>query len=274
MVARGLGMWIVMLLVGACADPTPPARTELNSRMPSVRAEIWANETLLSADDVEQHLPQLEATIQNIIKRHGQRSVAAVQSLTETGRMLVYGPGRYDLAIPFIQRSLDVSREVYGSEHRETAYALHDLAVVYAGADLSRYGAEAETALREAIDIRRKLLGPDHEELAGAETELARELLGRWSEGSSNGPILEAESLASHARTILEPLRGPTHYEIVSLRRVLLECAIVRKEYSLAEARAREAIRYADEPPSNGRFPDVSAEQLLRTRITVPTGGT
>jgi len=257
---------MIALLVG-CADPTPSPPTELNERIVRVRDDVWSNESLLNSGRPEHRLPQLEATISRIETRHGERSVATVQALTETGRMLIIAAERYDLALPFIQRSLALSRKVYGNEHRETAYALHDLAVVYAEVDSSKYGSEAEAALREALRIRRTLLGDAHQETAGAKAALARQLLDRWQELDPSGPDLtEVEELASAARSVLEPLRGSSDAEIVALRRTLLECAFARKDYPLAAKRAREAIDHSDGAPSSGLFPNLAAKELL-TRI-------
>jgi hypothetical protein len=258
---------IIGALLVACADPTPSPPTELNERIARVRNDVWSNEPSLHSDRPEGRLPQLEAAISKIAARYGEHSVATVQASTETGRMLVIATERYDLALPFIQRSLALSRKVYGNEHRETAYALQDLAVVYAKVNSTKYGFEAEAALREALRIRRALLGEKHAEAAGAKAELARQLLNRWREPDPSGSDLrEVEELASAARSVLEPLRGSSDSEIVALRRTLLECALVQKDYPLAAKRAREAIDRSDGAPSWGLFPNSTAEELL-TRI-------
>jgi tetratricopeptide (TPR) repeat protein len=265
----------ILALLASCADPgpAPSPAAELNERIDAVREEVSANESWLGSGRPEDQVPQLETTLSRVAARYGERSVASVQALTETGVLLIRVTGRYDLALPYIQRSLALHRVVYGNEHRETAYALHDLALVYAGLGLSKHGSEAEAALREALRIRRSLLGDEHKETAGAKAELARQLLSRWREADPAGPDLaEVEELASSARRVLEPSRGSSDSEIVDLRRTLLECAFVRKDFALAEKRAQEAIELLDGAPSSGLFPNSSASDLL-TRIRAAQTG-
>lgn len=77
-------------------------------------------------------------------------------------------------------RALTIRRELFGTEHLDTAQALANLAVV----QLAQGDVAAESGLREALAIRERLLGADHPLVATTCNNLANLLLerGDWDE--------------------------------------------------------------------------------------------
>jgi CHAT domain-containing protein/Tfp pilus assembly protein PilF len=74
-----------------------------------------------------------------------------------------YAAGKYQQAIPLAQRALAITENAIGSEHPETARALHSLAALYYAS--SDY-AKAEPLFERALAIREKALGPEHPDTA------------------------------------------------------------------------------------------------------------
>jgi len=273
MKASGLVVVSVLTMLGACSGepgptPTPiPPANETSPRIPAIQDAVKKNEPLLK-EPIEDHLRLLESTIASIAEKHGDESVEVVQALTETAALLST-KGRLDLALPFMERSLELSREVYGLDHRETAFALHDVAVVLTDAAADGYDPRAELLYRGAVEVRRRQAGVDHPETAASETQLAWQLLlgaRRESLPYRKYPMLaEAEHLALHAERVFD------EHEIrdysLKIRRTLIETAFARADYSEVQKRARALLQDRDYEKGPGLYPDATAQDLLMRAI-------
>lgn len=184
----------------------------------------------------------IDSALEQVASLHGDRSAAMIQALTEAGNLLV-GTGDFRAAHRYVEQACAMSRELYGAVHRETAYAIQDLAVVLNGLDHDEAHDEAESLLREALAIRREVLPSDHPELAGSKALLSEYLVrcwGRSEQKSGNLHLIdEAEQLTKRALSILEPGRGANDPDVQNLRLTLLDCAAAREDYSALEQLAR-----------------------------------
>jgi len=276
MKSSGLVVVGVLAMLVACSGepvPTPiPPANETSPRIAAIKEAVQQNEPALQ-EPIEDHLAALESTIAEIAeKKHGDPSVEVVQALTETAALLST-KGRPDLALPFIERSLERSRQVYGLDHRETAFALHDVAVILTDAAADGYDPRAELLYRGAIEVRRRQAGIDHPETAASETQLAWQLLlgaRRESLPYRKYPMLaEAEHLALHAERVFDE-RKVRDYSL-KIRRTLIETAFARADYSEVQKRARALLEDRDYEKGPGLYPDATAQDLLMQAIEMQT---
>ncbi len=70
--------------------------------------------------------------------------------------------GKYQMAEPLYQRSLDIKTRILGEEHPDVALNIHNLAVLYSA---RRMYPVAEKHYKRAIDLKSKIYGQDHQEL-------------------------------------------------------------------------------------------------------------
>ena len=75
----------------------------------------------------------------------------------------LYEAGRYEQAIPFWRKALELGEGELGPDHPTTALLLNNLAVLYR--TQGRYEA-VEPLLKRALAIREKALGPGHPKVA------------------------------------------------------------------------------------------------------------
>lgn len=265
----GCAALAVLAIVAGCSeepDPIPPP-DKLGPRIEAVRVAVSKNEAALT-DPIESHLDALEATIQGIATAHGAESVEAVQALTETS-VLLTKKQRWDLALPFMERTLALSRDVYGFDHRETAYALHDVASILAEMSPGEYVPRAEFLYRGAVDVRRRQAGIDDPETAASETQLAWQLLlgsKRESLPYRRDPMLaEAEQLALHAQRVFDRHKDGSYW--FQLRRMLIETAFARGDYAEVAKRARVLLKEKDYEKGPGLYPDATAQDLLAKAV-------
>jgi tetratricopeptide (TPR) repeat protein len=102
-------------------------------------------------------------------------------------------------------RALTIRRELFGTEHLDTAQALANLAVV----QLAQGDVAAESGLREALAIRERLLGADHPLVATTCNNLANLLL---EAGVAEPALLEeAEALFRRAIASWSAALGSDH---------------------------------------------------------------
>jgi non-specific serine/threonine protein kinase/serine/threonine-protein kinase len=73
--------------------------------------------------------------------------------------------GLYDKAVPLLEESLEMRRDILGEENPETSESLNNLAELYH--DQGKY-AEAEPLYQRALTIREKVLGAEHPEVAAS----------------------------------------------------------------------------------------------------------
>jgi serine/threonine protein kinase/tetratricopeptide (TPR) repeat protein len=93
----------------------------------------------------------------------------------------------------------------------------------------------AETSLREALVMQRRLYGPEHEEIAKA-------LMNLGGVAFLRGQYEEAEKTWREALAMQRKILDPEHPDIAQMLMNLTAVAMVRKDYATAEATAREAL--------------------------------
>jgi len=109
--------------------------------------------------------------------------------------------GKYDEALPLVERGLEIRERLLGTEHRDVAAAIDSLAGIYTGR--GEY-VNAEPLYRRALDIREKTLGKDHPDTARSLNNLADLYQYR-------GKYVEAEPLYKRALDIYEKALGKDH---------------------------------------------------------------
>ena len=82
----------------------------------------------------------------------------------------LYEAGRYEEAIPFWRKALELGEREFGPDHPTMATLLNNLAELYRAQ--GRYEA-AEPLYKRALAIREKALGPDHPAVATSLNNLA-----------------------------------------------------------------------------------------------------
>ena len=113
-----------------------------------------------------------------------EKSLILATELNEKAVEL-YKQGKYDEAVPLLEKSLKIRQQVLGAEHPYVATSLNNLAALYESQ--GRYE-EAEPLYIQALDMRKKLLGEEHPDVATSLNNLA----GLYS---SQGRYEEAEPL-------------------------------------------------------------------------------
>ncbi len=266
MSAFGAAVALASLLGNASAGPLRiPAPTELGERSDTILDQV-ASASRPESRDVQRAVDRLDGVVSDVAGRFGENSIESVQAATEAGIALIRDWDRFDLAHRYLQRSLALSRVVFGTDHRETAFALQDLAVV-------RHELRPELLIqwsgplaREAIAVRTRVLGKDHLETAGSERYLATWLFGSWRtqrRASARSPVLvESRELAGHALGILEAAYGVGHGEVVGLRYLQVQIALAMQDYALAETLAGDLLmKY--EVPCNAVKKEPHAREML-----------
>lgn len=265
----GVAVRLLALLVAAaagCQSGTAiPPPTELADRDESVHEQVSANARLLAKGDAAAQLSKLDATLNAISARYGARSVEMSQATTDTGLLLLSNGDRYDLAEPYFERALAMSREVFGTDHRETGFALHDLAIVRDEVRPEPFATRVEPLIREAIAVRRHVLGPEHKETAASERTLAAFQISSWRRQANPDPasklLVEAKRNVSHALPAMERALGESQFEVTELRYMQVEIALAMKDYRLAGVLASELIS-RHQKPCSGIEGSPNAKQL------------
>ena len=89
-------------------------------------------------------------------------SLKEAKELSETVVKL-YKAGKYEQAIPYAKKSLDLYEKALGKENSNVATGVDNLATLYW--NTARY-AEAEPLFKRALAIREKVLGKEHPDVA------------------------------------------------------------------------------------------------------------
>src|SRR5262249_10396311 len=139
--------------------------------------------------------------------------------------------GNVAAAEPLLRESLDMRRRLLGSEDKDVAVTLIELARVLT--DTGR-AAEAEPAIRESLAIRRKGFGEEDPETAVSKAELGRLLMQRGDLAGAE-PFLR-ENVATTVNTL-----GPDHPNSAAAKGTLANLLMARGDLSAGEALQREA---------------------------------
>lgn len=230
-----------------------PAPTELAERSEAILGQVAAASGG-AGRDAESAAARLDAVATDVAARFGEKSIESVQAATEAGIALIRDWDRYDLAHPRIARALHLSRAVFGTDHRETAFALQDLAVVRQELRPELFVQWSGPLVREAIDVRTRVLGAGHLETAGSERFLAAWLFQSWQSqrrASAGNPMLdEARRLADHAVLVMEESYGVTNPEVLELRYLQARIALAQEDYARVDSLANDLIHKYGSPCS------------------------
>ncbi len=130
----------------------------------------------------------------------GRPDARLTQTLSDLG-VLQREAGDAAGAVPLLQQTLELRRQLRGNDHNEVAISLVELGRAFSL--LERLDL-AEPLFREALVIRRKVLGDEHREVAVSLGDMAVLL---WQKGElAAAEPFSRQSLAMHRRTV-----GPDH---------------------------------------------------------------
>jgi len=246
----------------------PPPDT-LSIRSDEIRGRVETNRRLLERGEPEKQLGRLDAVLNAIADEYGDHSIELTQATTDTGVMLIARGERYDLSESYFERALELSREVFGTDHRETGFALHDLALVRNHLEQEPFDERVRPLIKEAIAVRSRTVGPEHEETAASEGALARWLLGLWTRAGSgeakSALLVEAERNLAHALPAMERALGHQNFEVTQMRYLKVEIALARRQFRQARVLAQDLVRKYRRPCNSWRSPtarELEAEAL------------
>ena len=242
-----------------------PPPTELAERSDAILRRV-AEASRPEGQGVDSAVARIDAVVADMTRRFGEKSIESVQVATEAGIALIRDWQRFDLARPHIERSMVLSRAVFGTDHRETAFAIQDAAVVRHELRPELFVQWSGPLVREAIDVRTRVLGADHLETAGSERFLADWLFESWRSqrrASASSPMLEeARRLADHAVRVMEEAYGADNREVIDLRYRQAQIALAAQDYPRAELLANELL-YRYQSPCNLVPGEPGARKLL-----------
>ncbi|HKX26841.1 MAG TPA: CHAT domain-containing tetratricopeptide repeat protein [Blastocatellia bacterium] len=144
----------------------------------------------------------------------------------------LFRAGKYDEALPLVERALEIRQKVLGPEHPEVAAALTGLANCYRGK--GEYG-KADPLYQRALAIREKALEADHPDLAASLINLAN----LYNETSQ---FMKAESYYQRALSIYERALGPEHPLVGLSLNNLAALYLRRGDYAKAEPLYRRSL--------------------------------
>jgi CHAT domain-containing protein/Tfp pilus assembly protein PilF len=171
-----------------------------------------------TAGAYEIRIEELRAPTEN------ERALQEARKLFEDARQMRRA-GKYDEAIPLVERALKTREAILGPDHSDVAAALNTLAVIYW--DKSAY-AKAEPLYQRALTIFEKVFGQEHPGVANSLNNLA--LLYK-----DKGDYSKAEPLFQRALAIWKKFLGPDHTTIAIAIENLAELYFERGEYAKAE---------------------------------------
>ncbi|MDQ6900340.1 MAG: tetratricopeptide repeat-containing protein [Candidatus Dormibacteraeota bacterium] len=233
--------------------------------------EQWQNTSLrvlASAfpDEAEDHperwplCGRLLPHAQVVIRRLGDEEPELRTLLMDMVARYLQGRGQYALARPLYERVLDISEQVLGADHPDTATSLNNLAAL-----LHDQGelATARSLHERALDIRERVLGADHPSTAKSLNNLAALLRGQ-------GELATARQLYERALDIRERVLGPDHPDTATSLHNL--AAVLWDQGDLASARPlyeraldiRQRVLGADHPSTASSLNDLAS--LLQTQ--------
>jgi CHAT domain-containing protein/tetratricopeptide (TPR) repeat protein len=133
--------------------------------------------------------------------------------------------GKYDEAIPLVERALETRERLLGLDHRDVADAVDGLAGLYH--EKGEY-TKAEPLYGRALAIREKVLGPEHPNVAQSLSNLG-------SLYRDKGEYEKAASAHQRALAIREKALGPEHSLVASSFNGLAVLYYYKGEYANAE---------------------------------------
>lgn len=138
------------------------------------------------------------------IERELQDQPDVQGTLMNTMGLVYRSLGLYDSAVPLLEKSLNVRRNLFGGEHIDVARSLNDLGWVMIN---KQNAASADPLLTEALAMRRKLLGNQNKNVAESINLLAQVRYQR-------GDFASAEELNREALAMRRKVLGNEHQDV------------------------------------------------------------
>ena len=140
-------------------------------------------------------------------------SVEAQQSSSEKKLQAVFQKAvalqnqtKYQEALPYYERALELARNIYGENHLGTATVMNNLGTLYYS--LGQY-AKAKPLLQRSLKIRKDRLGPDHIEVAQTMNNLAMLYQDQGQNARSRAAVSEQSEDHGDPAWPGPPRRGP-----------------------------------------------------------------
>jgi len=171
-----------------------------------------------AAGSYEIRIEELRAATDN------DRALQEAHKLSQESFKL-FGVGKYNEALPLVQRVLEIRERILGPDNRGVATALNRLAILYA---IKGEYAKAEPLYQRALLTMEKALGPDHPDVASSLNALA--ILYR-----SRGDYAKAEQLYLRALLIWEKALGPDSSYVANALFNLANLYLIKDDYAKAE---------------------------------------
>jgi tetratricopeptide (TPR) repeat protein len=149
--------------------------------------------------------------------------------------------GKYDEALPFAERALEIRERLLGPEHPDVAVAIDGLAFVYT------YRGEfvkASALFQSSLDIREKALGKDHSKTADSLNNVAEIYY-------YQGKHKEAEPFLKRALDIREKALGKDHPKIADSLHYLAGGYQAQARYDEAEPLFKRALDITEKALGN-----------------------
>jgi CHAT domain-containing protein/Tfp pilus assembly protein PilF len=140
--------------------------------------------------------------------------------------------GRYNEAIPFVQKALKLGEQEFGLDHKTTATLIYNLADLYRVQ--GRYS-EAEPLYKRVLAVNEKVLGPQHSSVAASLNNLGMLY-------HAQGRYADAEPLYMRAMAIDEKALGPEHPDVANSLHVLANLYVAQGRYNDAEPFYKRAL--------------------------------
>jgi tetratricopeptide (TPR) repeat protein len=142
------------------------------------------------------------------------------------------GAGKYDEALPFAERALEIRERLLGTEHPDVTESIDNLASIYTGR--GEYD-KTEPLYSRALAVREKALGNDHPDTADSLNSLSTVYF-------YQGKYKEAEPLLHRALDIWEKTLGKDHPETATCLNNLAELYLDQGKYVEAEPPLKRAL--------------------------------
>ncbi len=261
---RFVAPFLLVAVLGCEPDRPRLPPTEVQPQIELVQRVVSENDFLIAGELTVEALTVLDRTIAGLESQFGSHSPEVIQGLIKTSSLLASNDHPV-AARRYMERALLLNRELYGLEHRETAYTLHDVAILLTMETPDIYLQRAELLFRGALGVRRKILGADDPEAAASEVQLAWQLLLAASKTAlayrKQELLAESEQLAAHAREVFTR-NNDTSYQ-KRIRRILLETAFARGDFFRVEEIGQDMVAQGGYEKGPGLYPDMVAEDLL-----------
>jgi CHAT domain-containing protein/Tfp pilus assembly protein PilF len=208
------------------------SRPQGQESVPLVAEAAWSHRLIVRSKQKEAPEGSYEIRVEEL-----RAATADDRALQEASRLYekhleLHNAGKYDEALPLVERALEIREKVLGAEHREVANAIHSAAILRW---LKGDYAKAEPLFQRALMIREKSLGVEH-------PDVARSLNNLGILYKDMGEDAKAEQFYYRALDILVKSLGPEHL-LAALP--LVNLAILysdRGEYAKAEPLYQRAL--------------------------------